>query len=94
MDGSRLAYNIVTSAGFDIAVVATDGTAWRSVVAESASEERPRWSSDGRWLAYYSDETGSWDVYVIDVETRTRQALTQTPGFDGQPAWQPVTAAE
>ena len=39
------------------------------VVAEPASEERPRWSPDGRWLAYYSDAQGSWDVYVVDVQT-------------------------
>ena len=92
LDGSRLAYNVVTSAGFDIAVVAADGTEGRSVVAESASEERPRWSPDGRSLAYYSDAQGSWDVYVVDVETGSSRALTQAPGFDGQPAWQPVDA--
>ena len=89
---SRLAYNVVTSAGFDIAVVAADGTESRSVVAEPASEERPRWSPDGRWLTYYSDAAGSWDVYVVDVETGSRKALTDAPGFDGQPAWQPVPA--
>jgi Tol biopolymer transport system component len=83
----------VTSAGFDIAVVAADGTGRRSVVAESASEERPRWSPNGRSLAYYSDAEGSWDVYVVDVETGVSRALTQTPGFDGQPAWQPIGSA-
>ena len=92
VDGSHLAYNVVTSSGFDIAVVAADGSGWRSVVAESASEERPRWSPDGRSLAYYSDADGSWDVYVVDVATGTSRALTETPGFDGQPAWQPVSA--
>ena len=35
VDGSQLAYNVVTSAGFDIAVMAADGTGRRSVVAES-----------------------------------------------------------
>ncbi len=64
-----------------------------SVMAESASEERPRWSPDGRSLAYYSDADGSWDVYVVDVATGESRPLTQAPGFDGQPAWQPVTAA-
>jgi TolB protein len=93
VDGSRLAYNVVTSAGFDIAVVAADGTGMRSVVVGPASEERPRWSPDGRWLVYYSDEGDSWDVYVVDVVTGVSHPLTDGKGFDGQPAWQPVTAA-
>ncbi|WP_158441458.1 TolB family protein [Kribbella steppae] len=59
-------------------------------MAESASEERPRWSPNGRSLAYYSDAEGSWDVYVVDVETGVSRALTRAPGFDGQPAWQPT----
>ena len=92
-DGAQLAYNVVTSAGFDIAVMAADGTERRSVLAGPASEERPRWSPDGRSLAYYSDADGSWDVHVVDVETGATRNLTEAPGFDGQPAWQPVTAA-
>ena len=83
----------MTSTGFDISVMAADGTGGRSVLAGPASEERPRWSPDGRSLAYYSDANGSWDIYVIDIETGVIRGLTEAPGFDGQPAWQPVTAA-
>jgi Tol biopolymer transport system component len=34
------------------------------VVATDFSERQPRLSSDGRWLAYYSDESGRFEVYV------------------------------
>ena len=91
-DGSRLAYNVVTSSGFDITVMSASGTDQRSVLASSASEERPRWSPDGRMLTYYSDAGGSWDVYTIAVDTGEAQALTDNPGFDGQPSWQPFPA--
>lgn len=89
-DGEQLAFNEVTSTGFDIAVVASDGSNQRTVIAELASEERPRWSQDGRHLAYYSDAGGSWDVYTVDINTGAARALTDRPGFDGQPAWQPI----
>jgi Tol biopolymer transport system component len=63
-DGSRLAFNVVTSKGFDIDVISADGDDRRSVIASGASEECPRWSPDGAQLAYYSDVGGSWDVYA------------------------------
>ena len=88
-DGSQLAFNVVTSSGFDIEVMAPDGDDRRSVVASDASEERPRWSPDGRQLTYYSDAGGSWEVYTVLVETGAARSLTDGPGFDGQPAWQP-----
>jgi serine/threonine-protein kinase len=34
------------------------------LVATSAEERLPALSPDGRWLAYQSNETGSWEVYV------------------------------
>ena len=40
------------------------------MVAGRASEERPRWSPDATQLTYYSDASGSWDVYTV-------------PGHDG-----------
>src|SRR5688500_17501656 len=54
-DGSQLAFNVVTSTGFDIDVIASNGDNRRSVLATDASEERPRWSPDGTQLTYYSD---------------------------------------
>ena len=51
----------------------------------------PRWSPDGRQLAYYSEAAGSWDVYTVDVSTGASRTTDRNPGFDGQPAWQPIT---
>ena len=90
LDGSRLAFNVVTSSGFDIDVMSVDGIDRRSVVASSASEERPRWSPDGEQLTYYSDGGGSWEVYTVMVATGATRSLTDSPGFDGQPAWRPT----
>jgi Tol biopolymer transport system component len=81
----------VTSNGFDIDVISAEGDNRRSVIASGASEERPRWSPDGEQLTYYSDAGGSWDVYAVLLATGATRSLTNNPGFDGQPAWQPTT---
>jgi len=52
----------------DIAIASLDSvTAVRSFAATSADEETPRLSPDGKLLAYSSDETGAYDVYVRPV---------------------------
>ena len=80
---------MVTSTGFDIEVMAPTASIDARSSPSRASEERPRWSPDGRQLTYYSDAGGSWDVYTIAVASGAARALTDNPGFDGQPSWQP-----
>jgi serine/threonine protein kinase len=48
----------------------------------------PRWSADGRWLAYASPKDGDWDIYLYlpekNVEFNLTQALT---GDQFHPSW-------
>ncbi len=41
------------------------GTAPRRLLASGANERSGMFSPDGRWLAYVSDETGAYQVYVV-----------------------------
>lgn len=36
----------------------------------------PTWSPDGRYIAYYSDKTGEYEIYLFDRQTRTTRQLT------------------
>jgi len=71
-DGKRLGYNEVNPAtGSDILIVAIEsgGAGLRAGKPEmflqtSADERQPYFSSDGRWLAYTSSESGRYEVYV------------------------------
>ncbi len=54
---------------------------------ETISVLQPAFSPDGRWLAYVSDETGWWQVYLYDLETGTRRQVTDYPCEHGRPAW-------
>jgi dipeptidyl aminopeptidase/acylaminoacyl peptidase len=48
---------------------------------------QPRFSPDGRSLAYVSDESGWGNLYLYDLETETHRQLTDLEAQVGGPAW-------
>ncbi|BAS26548.1 S9 family peptidase [Limnochorda pilosa] len=54
---------------------------------EDVSIFQPCFSPDGRFLAYASSETGWYQIYLYDLERRTRVQLTDGLVDHGRPAW-------
>jgi dipeptidyl aminopeptidase/acylaminoacyl peptidase len=48
---------------------------------------QPEFSPDGKYLAYVSDETGWWQIYLYDLEHGEHSQLTDVPADHGLPAW-------
>jgi dipeptidyl aminopeptidase/acylaminoacyl peptidase len=48
---------------------------------------QPEFSPDGRYLAYVSDASGWWQVYLFDLESGEHRQLTDVPAEHGLPAW-------
>jgi len=48
---------------------------------------QPQFSPDGRYLAYISDESGWWQLYVYDLESKEYRQLTTEEAEHGIPAW-------
>ncbi len=48
---------------------------------------QPEFSPDGRYLAYISDTTGWGQLYLYDLDAKTRQQITSVPAEHGAPAW-------
>ena len=70
-------------AGFDL-VRADESSGTATSVAETPfNETEGRWSPDGRWIAYVSDEPGRPDVFVLGGGTRQRLSF----GGGTHPRW-------
>ena len=74
---------------FDIGVVMVDGRGqWRPLLQSDAAEVNPDISPTGDWLAYGSDQTGKFEVYVERFpELGTRQMVSKGGGIE--PVWAP-----
>src|SRR5207248_11443637 len=48
--------------------------------------DEPHFSFDGRWLAYGSNESGAWQIYVISFPAADQKKQISTSG-GGQPRW-------
>jgi serine/threonine-protein kinase len=71
----------------DGSVAATAGQE-RAFLRTPHEEYFPTISPDGRWLAYTSDETGGWEVYVRSFPDAGRKLRISTQGGE-EPVWSP-----
>ena len=55
-------------------------------LASTANEVQARFAPNGRWLAYASDETGKFEVYVRPFPPASGQDLISAAG-GMQPEW-------
>jgi hypothetical protein len=57
-------------------------------------EVNPKFSPDGNWIAYTSDETGRNEVYVIDFPGGTmKPQASRNPGAQLHNRWRSISAA-
>lgn len=72
-----------------IATAAADGSDLRVVASSAEPLLAPRWSPDGRRLAFAGFELGQALTGVLDLASGQWQRLTAEPGVNGTPAWSP-----
>ncbi|MFV2043623.1 MAG: TolB family protein [Anaerolineales bacterium] len=56
----------------------------------SEGSHGPDWSPDGRWILYYADEKGAFEVFVMRTDEPEPVNLTNNPANDLEPAWRPL----
>ena len=89
-DGRHLLLYEVSQTGFDVSVLPLTGERKRkTLVGSKFNETHPRLSSDGRWLAYVSDESGTHEVYVqpFDPDRPVSGRWQVSTSGGGEPRW-------
>lgn len=86
-DGTHLLYTRVSEdTGLDLWTTDVEGATAAPLLATTWSETQARISPDGRWIAYVSDESGAFEVYVERYPGLGDKRRISASG-GGQPQW-------
>ena len=88
-DGAILAFNSSgpgTNFVWDIRALTLSDHSVRSLIRSAFGDVSGRFSPDGRWLAFSSNETGREEVYVQELAQGSRRWRV-SPGGGTQPVW-------
>ncbi len=94
-DGTRIVYERHFADVFadhwrsNLWIVNVDGSDNRPLTTGNFSDTAPRWSPDGRRLAFISDRDGKPQLYVRWMDTGQTARLTDLPFPPADPAWSP-----
>ena len=73
----------------EIYVMNSDGSDQTRLTNDSAWHSLPRWSPDGRRIAFQSYRDGNWEIYVMNEDGLGQTRLTDNSVPDGRPTWSP-----
>jgi Tol biopolymer transport system component len=76
-----------TTPGFDIGILSASGERVEPFLATRANEDSFTISRDGRWIAYESDSTGQYEVYVERFPEGGERRPISAPEGGEDPVW-------
>jgi TolB protein len=87
---TRLAYvSAVSRTAKEIFVMDYDGVNPSPLTGNQSINLSPRWSPDGRMIAYTSYRNGNPDLFVLNFDSGRRDVLSAQQGLNATPAWSP-----
>jgi serine/threonine protein kinase len=66
-----------------------DGTDLQQVTYGPGNKSQPRWSPDGRRIAFVSDVDGDQEIYIMNADGSHISNLSTDPSDDYDPSWSP-----
>ncbi len=94
-DGARVAYIVsdvdknLNRSKRSIWVVATTGGSPQQLITSDKNDYSPRWSADGKSLAFLSTRDGAPQIYVANADGSNPRKITSAPGGVGEFIWSP-----
>ena len=85
-----ISFSTNRNGNYDIYMIDRHGGNLQALLDGPADEIHARWSPNGRYLAYASNENADfYNIYVMDMRTQQRWQLTNLPANDTAPTWSP-----
>lgn len=93
-EGDKIAYMATDSwYNWDIYLLDVDRRLSQKLVGGEQYERYPSWSPDGRYLTYHSNQRGTYDLYIRDMqtgETRRMPLSIRSQSYnEAMPQWTP-----
>ncbi len=88
-DGNRV---LIQARGDVFSVPAENGFIKNLTRTSGSAERYPSWSPDGKWIAYWSDESGEYELYTMDADQEgaaPKKLTTYGAGYRYRPFWSP-----
>jgi TolB protein len=86
-DGKWLAYNS-TEQEEHLFVTRADGSGLRQLTSGNQRNRGPRWSPDGKRIAFFSTRSGAWEIWTTDPEGSELHQVTSLGGYNvAWPVW-------
>jgi len=87
-DGKYLAYSSERHHE-NIYLAKTDDGATVQLTNSPSADRVPRWSPDGRWIAFQSTRSGKWEIWLMDRTGGQLHRVSNTRGEAANPVWSP-----
>jgi Tol biopolymer transport system component len=91
-DGKQFLMRQIRRTQDDLVIVNRDGSEWRDVTDDAPFDRYPRWSPDGRQIAFASDRGDNYEIWICSADgTNLRQITFVGASRTGTsfPLWSP-----
>jgi Tol biopolymer transport system component len=74
----------------DVFVMRVDGMGVRQLTNDRHKDRSPKWSPDSNRISFYSNRTGSYEIWAVDHDGSNLRQHTETPNQNiSYPTWSP-----
>ncbi len=92
-DGALVTFHRTAEGGSELWVMNADGSDPHALTDTPIDEYSPRWSPDGRWIAFAAgtgnDGMGTFDLWIMRPDGGHRQVLNKAPNTEMEHRWRP-----